>query len=377
MKKKWYIGLMTGTVLDGNIDIALLRTDGEYIEEFGPYALIPYSHSTRVLLEKTLDAAQLWKFDKKEPDIFAQTEVAITGSQTKAIQEFIKTSKIDINDIAGVGFHGQTVLHRAPSKSLIGATRQLGDGQAMADQLGIPVVYDFRTNDIKTGGQGAPLCPIYHAALLKKIDAGPDTAFLNLGGVGNLTWQSKDHEIFAFDTGPANAPINDWIKHFNKGEMDKDGEIAASGSVNENELKKMLQDPYFKKSPPKSLDRFDFSYTMVDGMSLEDGAATLTAFSAASVEKAINLLPQRPNKLIISGGGRKNPTLMNEISARSEVSIETAESYGWRGDAIEAECFAFLAARKIANLPISFPKTTGVKQPITGGKIAKAKTAQP
>ena len=366
--------MMTGTVLDGNIDIALLRTDGKYIEEFGPYALIPYSRSTRVLLEKTLDAARLWKFDKEEPDIFAQTEVAITRSQTEAIQEFIETSGINIDNIAGVGFHGQTVLHRAPSKSMIGATRQLGDGQSMADQLGIPVVYDFRTDDIKAGGQGAPLCPIYHAALLKKIDAGPDTAFLNLGGVGNLTWQSKDHEIFALDTGPANAPINDWIKHFHKGEMDKDGKIAASGSVDENKLKKMLQDPYFKKSAPKSLDRFDFAYTMVQGMSLENGAATLTAFSAASVEKAINLLPQRPNKLIISGGGRKNPTLMNEISARSEVRIETAESYGWRGDAIEAECFAFLAARKIANLPISFPKTTGVKRPLTGGKIAKAKT---
>ena len=240
----------------------------------------------------------------------------------------------------------------------------------MANALDIPVVYDFRTQDIEEGGQGAPLCPIYHAALLNKIGATSTTAILNLGGLGNLSFYSENYGLIAFDTGPANAPLNDWIKFFNAGDMDVNGTIAATGIVDEDKLEKILEDPYFKLKYPKSLDRFDFSYKLVDGMSLEDGAATLTALVAAAVSKSLDLLPLRPRQLIVSGGGRKNTTMMREISTRANVEVINADQYNWRGDAIEAECFAFLAARSLANLPISYPTTTGVFKPMIGGIIA-------
>ncbi len=367
---RWHIGLMTGTVLDGNIDVALLRTDGQIIEEFGYYNLIPYDEEIKDLLIKAIDEARIWNFNGPEPELFSKTEAALTNSQIAAVQKCIKLSGLDKNKIGAIGFHGQTVLHKPPSKSSKGKTRQLGDGQKMANKLGIPVVYDFRTKDIKEGGQGAPLCPIYHSALLKKIGAAPTTAILNLGGLGNLSCYSEKYGLIAFDTGPANAPINDWVKSFNIGQMDLDGEIAARGKVDENKLAAILNDPYFKVSFPKSLDRFDFSYKIVEDMSLEDGAATLTALVGASVGKGLDLLPIRPTQLIVSGGGRKNPTMMQEISSRAYIDIRTADKYNWRGDAIEAECFAFLAARTLSNLPISFPKTTGVWKPMTGGIIA-------
>ena len=367
---RWHIGLMTGTVLDGNIDIAFVRTDGKIIEEFGHYDLMPYDEEVKDLLIKTLDEAQIWNFNGPEPEIFSRTEAALTNSQTAAVQKCIKLSEIDENEIGAVGFHGQTVLHRAPRGSLKGATRQLGDGQEMANQLGIPVVYDFRSNDMKEGGQGAPLCPIYHAALLKKIGATSNTAILNLGGLGNLSFSSEEWGLIAFDTGPANAPLNDWIKLSNIGEMDINGDIAAKGKVNESKLSEVLSDPYFEMSFPKSLDRFGFSHRIAQGMSIEDGAATLTALAAAAVAKGIDLLPVRPTQLIVSGGGRKNFTMMREISIRANIKVETADKYNWRGDAIEAECFAFLAARTLANLPISYPKTTGVAEPMVGGVIA-------
>jgi anhydro-N-acetylmuramic acid kinase len=370
MKMRWYIGLMTGTVLDGNVDVAFLRTDGKIIEEFGYYNLMPYDEKVKDLIIKAIDEAQIWNFNGPEPEIFSKTEAALTNSQTVAVQRCIKLSGIDENEIEAVGFHGQTVLHRAPNKSSKGKTRQLGDGQTMANKLGIPVVYDFRTNDMKEGGQGAPLCPIYHAALLKKIGETSNTAILNLGGLGNLSFSSEECGLIAFDTGPANAPLNDWIKLSNIGEMDVNGEIAAKGKVNESKLSEVLADPYFEISFPKSLDRFSFSHRIAEGMSIEDGAATLTALAAAAVAKGVDLLPVRPKQLIVSGGGRKNLTMMQEISIRANIKVEAADKYNWRGDAIEAECFAFLAARTLANLPISYPKTTGVAEPMVGGIIA-------
>ena len=246
MKTRWYIGLMTGTVLDGNVDVAFLRTDGKIIEEFGYYNLMPYDEKVKDLIIKAINEAQIWNFNGPEPEIFSKTEAALTNSQTVAVQRCINLSGIDENEIEAVGFHGQTVLHRAPNKLSKGKTRQLGDGQTMANKLGIPVVYDFRTNDISEGGQGAPLCPIYHAALLKKIGATSTTAILNLGGLGNLSCYSEKYDLIAFDTGPANAPVNDWIKSFNLGQMDIGGEIAVRGKVDECKLAEILNDPYFE-----------------------------------------------------------------------------------------------------------------------------------
>ncbi|WP_182085564.1 anhydro-N-acetylmuramic acid kinase [Aureimonas sp. ME7] len=367
----WSIGLMTGTVLDGNVDIAMLCTDGETIHEFGPTLLAPYPKDIRPLLKDTLAAAARWNFDGPEPAIFRTAEQALTAAQSEAVAAFLEDEGLPAGDVGVVGFHGQTVLHRAPSPERKGATRQLGDGQAMANRLGIPVVFDFRSRDVEAGGQGAPLAPIYHRALLAKIGAGEETAFLNLGGVANITWVAADGAMHAFDTGPANAPLNDWIHAHTGGEMDRDGAIASEGRVDEVRLARLLEHPYLTKPYPKSLDRNDFTARMAEGLSLADGAALLTAFTAAAVGKALDLLPVRPKRLVVGGGGRRNPYLMSEITKRSGAEAVNADALGLRGDAIEAECFAFLAVRVLKGLPISFPSTTGAPEPLTGGHIAR------
>ncbi|MHA6692627.1 anhydro-N-acetylmuramic acid kinase [Devosia sp. A449] len=366
----WTIGLMTGTVLDGNIDIAMLKTDGEIIERFGPYTLAPYSAEVRALLEETLAQARQWNFTGPEPEIFARAEDALTRAQSKAVLDFAAANNMQMSDIGTVGFHGQSVLHRAPQPTRIGDTRQLGNGTLMHQLLGTRVVYDFRSADVRAGGQGAPLAAAYHQALLRGLDTSGDTAVLNLGGVANITWWDGAERLIAFDTGPANAPLNDFVKANGQGEMDRDGVLGARGTVDEARLARLLEHPYLTVPAPKSLDRFDFSSSMADGLDLETGAATLTAFTAAAVGKALDLLPQRPKRLIVAGGGRHNPTLMKMLAERAGVEAVNADSVGWRGDAVEAECFAFLAARVLRGLPISFPTTTGVPEPMTGGQIA-------
>ncbi|WP_025091180.1 anhydro-N-acetylmuramic acid kinase [Brucella intermedia] len=370
MQPIWAVGLMTGTVLDGNIDVALLKTEGETVTEFGAYALKPYPRWIRDLLEQAQAEARIWNFEGPEPKVFAEAEEALTRAQSAAVRELVEESGLSMADIGVVGFHGQTVLHRAPQTGRIGDTRQLGDGRLMSELLGTKVAYDFRTADIRAGGQGAPLAAIYHAALLRSVDPSGNTAILNLGGVGNITWWDGGDALVAFDTGPANAPINDFVKARGLGEMDRDGALAAKGSVDEARLTELLKHPYLAAPYPKSLDRFDFTYAMADGLDEEDGAATLTAFTTAAVGKALDLLPRRPQRLAVSGGGRRNPTMMRMLVERAKVELVPVETLGWRGDAVEAECFAFLAVRVLRGLPISFPSTTGVPKAMTGGKLA-------
>ncbi|ALN73999.1 anhydro-N-acetylmuramic acid kinase [Aureimonas sp. AU20] len=366
----WAIGLMTGTVLDGNVDIAMLRTDGETIEEFGPTLLAPYRRDIRPLLKETLAEAAEWGFKGAEPEIFGEAERALTLAQAEAVASLMEDEGVSAGDIGVVGFHGQTVLHRARSPERLGATRQLGDGELMAQKLGIPVVYDFRSADVAAGGQGAPLAPLYHRALLRRIGAGEETAFLNLGGVANVTWVADDGTMQAFDTGPANAPLNDWMGRRMGAEMDRDGQFAAKGHVDEARLEQLLANPYCVRPYPKSLDRNDFSANMAEGLSTEDGAALLTAVTAGMVGRALDLLPRRPTRIVVAGGGRRNPVLMREIARRARVEVEDADALGLRGDTVEAECFAYLAVRSLRGLPISYPTTTGVPEPMTGGRLA-------
>lgn len=370
MQPIWAVGLMTGTVLDGNIDVALLKTDGETIAEFGAYALKPYSRSIRDLLEQAQAEARIWNFEGPEPAVFAEAEEALTRAQSAAVRELVEESGLSMTEIGVVGFHGQTVLHRAPQADRLGDTRQLGDGRLMSELLGTKVAYDFRTADIRAGGQGAPLAAVYHAALLRSADDSGNTAILNLGGVGNITWWDGGDALVAFDTGPANAPLNDFMKSRGLGEMDRDGALAAKGSVDEARLARLLQHPYLTAPYPKSLDRFDFTDAMADSLNDADGAATLTAFTTSAVGKALDILPRRPRRLAVSGGGRRNPTMMRMLVERAKVELVPVETLGWRGDAVEAECFAFLAVRVLRGLPISFPSTTGVPKPMTGGKMA-------
>ncbi|SDY77392.1 anhydro-N-acetylmuramic acid kinase [Citreimonas salinaria] len=376
MDPVWTVGLMTGTVLDGNIDVALLRTDGERVAEFGPYTLAPYDRETRDLLTACLARARAWAFDGPEPAIFAEAEERITRAQSEAVRALVEEAGLSMDRIAAVGFHGQTVLHRAPEAGRRGETRQLGDGRLMAGILGTRVVYDFRSGDMEAGGQGAPLSAVYHGALLDQLDTDGRTAVLNLGGVANVTARDAGGELVAFDTGPANAPINDFVSHLGLGEMDRDGALAAAGRVDEARLMAQLEHPYLGRPYPKSLDRFDFGYDWALGLSPEDGAATLTAFTASAVGRALDLLPVRPPRLIVCGGGRHNPTLLRMLERYAEVRAEKAEAVGWQGDAIEAQCFAFLALRRLRGLPATFPGTTGVPEPMPAGRVAAEPDAE-
>ena len=374
--RRWAVGLMTGTVLDGEIDVALLATDGEAVEAFGPAALVPYEAAVLRLLEESVADARAWGFEGAEPASFARATAALTAAQSVAVASVLEAHGIAAEAVDVVGFHGQTVLHRAPTGGRHGRTRQLADGAAMARDLGIDVVTDFRTSDMAHGGQGAPLAPIYHRALLDRLGRTETAAFLNLGGVANITSAAGDR-LIAFDTGPANAPINDLLRARTGAAMDVDGAIAASGSVDEPLLARLLRHPYFAAPYPKSLDRFDFPATMVDSLGTADGAATLTAFAAGAIAKALELLPTRPRELVVGGGGRRNPALMRELAGRTLLEVIDADALGLRGDMIEAECFALLAVRARRGLPLSFPTTTGVPRPLTGGVLHSAPQPQP
>jgi anhydro-N-acetylmuramic acid kinase len=265
------------------------------------------------------------------------------------------------------GFHGQTILHEPEA----GRTRQLGDGALLAAETGLDVICDFRGRDMAEGGQGAPFAPLYHAALAADLEK--PLAVLNLGGVGNLTWIGpEDDAILAFDTGPGNALIDDWAERHLGRPIDEDGALARAGTVDEAALSRLLADPYFELVPPKSLDRDAFDSAPLGGLAPADGAATLTAFTAAAVAAARAHLPASPKRWLVTGGGRHNPALMAALAGRLAVPVEPVEAVGWQGDALEAQAFAYLALRSLDGLPLSLPGTTGVAKPTTGGVLHRA-----
>lgn len=362
----WCVGLMTGTALDGEIDLAALRTDGRTVAEIGPAGAAPYDPAVMDLLRAAQAAARDWGFDGPEPAVFAEAEAALTAAQADAVTAFARAHGLSP---ALIGFHGQTVLHRPAAPGRPGATRQLGDGALMAARTGIETIFDFRSADVAAGGQGAPLAPAYHAALLGRLGAGAETAMLNLGGVGNLTW-TDGAAVVGFDTGPANAPLDDLARRVTGAAMDRDGALAAAGRVDEARLAGWLRHPFFARPYPKSLDRDDFGVGLAAGLAPPDAAATLTALAAAAVGRALDLLPARPRRVVVCGGGRRNPALMRALADRAGAEPVDADALGLRGDAVEAECFAFLAARSARGLPISFPATTGAPAPLTGGRRA-------
>lgn len=362
---------MSGTSLDA-VDMAVLDTDGETIQGFGPAGERKLSAATRALVEHATADARVWPWDAPEPDTFGPAARAVAYEHLAAAQSFLAEHGLSAADLDLAGFHGQTVWHEPPGRTRPeGRTVQLGEAQILADGLGLPVVYDFRTADVAAGGQGAPLAPAYHAARARASGLEPPVAVLNLGGVGNVTLIGPDDEIVAFDTGPANGMIDLWVQARTPHRFDQGGALAAAGRAHEPVLKAYLSHHYFSAQGAKSLDRYDFTLDGVQHLSLEDGAATLTAFAAQTVAIALTGARHRPHSLIVSGGGRHNPVLMDAIRERTGMSVINADDLGWRGDAIEAEAFAYLAARALRGLPISFPGTTGIARPMTGGRIAR------
>ncbi len=355
------IGLMSGTSLDG-IDAALIETDGENHSRPIAFRSEPYSEQARQQLQEVTALALTYEKPRPSPEIVAATEM-LTRRHLLAIHQLVASAGVPLDHVKVVGFHGQTVAHR-PDR---GWTWQIGDGEAMAAALKVPVVADFRSADVAAGGQGAPLLPVYHRALL--ADAGLPVAVLNLGGVGNITFVGTDGSLVAFDTGPANGLVDDWMVAEMGKSYDAGGAFAAHGDIDRAVLATMLDNPWFDLPPPKSLDRADFTIAPARGLSAVDGAATLTAFTAATVALALRHLPDRPNRLIVAGGGRHNATMMAMLADACEMPVEPIETLGQNGDATEAEGFAYMAVRHLKGLPISFPRTTGVPQPLTGGRL--------
>ena len=375
----WAVGLMTGTVLDGEIDVALLRSDGESVFELGPFYTHQYSNATQDVIRAAVDDASLWNFSGDLPTSFALAETELTLEQSAAVRAAVANASLSMSDISVVGFHGQTVLHRPSTESLSnnkhGRTLQLGDGERMARETGLTVVHNFRSADMRQGGQGAPLAPVYHQALMRAAGMDKGATIVNLGGISNLTWWDQQQGLIAFDAGPANAPIDDWVRKKGHGSFDRGGDLGLNGCVDENRLLSVMQYSYFTDPFPKSLDRQDFEnviQSVTTGLALNDGAALLAAVCASAIDKGLALLPEWPERLILCGGGRHNRAIRQEIAVRTGCKVLLAEDVGWRGDAIEAECFAFLAERVLRSLPTSFPSTTGCRQSVCGGKVSRA-----
>ncbi|TPD63254.1 anhydro-N-acetylmuramic acid kinase [Emcibacter nanhaiensis] len=362
------VGLMSGTSLDG-VDAALLLTDGVTTEPFGHPVHIPYSREIQNLLHEGLATARLHGKPVTSDPKIRHVEEILTEHHIIAVKDLLSDNGLKSKEIEVIGFHGQTLLHR-PAE---GWTWQIGDGQAMADTLQIPVVSDFRSNDVAAGGQGAPLVPIYHLAHIAGRPGNATLAIVNIGGVANITWIAASRapeDLISCDSGPGNALLNDWIARNTGEDCDQDGGYARQGTVDEALLAQWMADDYFRQAPPKSLDRNSFTVPGLDKLSLEDGAATLTAFTAQAIADTLKLFPKHPESCFICGGGRHNPVMMEEVERRiSPALISPVESIGWHGDFIEAEAFAFLAVRRLKNLPISFPGTTGVNRPMPGGVI--------
>lgn len=357
------IGLMSGTSMDG-IDAALIRTDGaSAVEPISKFA-IPYSAKFRNELRGVLGG-------KGSVDGVAE---ALTRSHADAIKALLKASNLSPDGVDVVGFHGHTILHEPENRR----TWQIGDAALLASLVGIDVVADFRTDDVAAGGEGAPFAPIFHAAVAPHEQP---VCVLNMGGVANVTWidtsaSPVDETVFdhmlAFDTGPASAMIDDWVAEHYGVPFDRDGAIAAGGTVDQACLAGLMANTYFDRLPPKSLDRDAFSAVPLKGLSPADGAATLTAFTVASIARAQAHLPSAPRRWIVTGGGRHNGFLMRALGQALEAPVVSAEDVGLDGDVLEAQAFAYMAVRSLRDMPLSGPSTTGAPKPLTGGHLYRA-----
>lgn len=352
-------GAMSGTSLDG-VDVSVLWTDGVDFETTDRSAFRAYTNDEQQILRAALGK---WT----GPEVDAATEV-VQAAHLEVLQDF--------RDCDLIGFHGQTLAHEPRGRG----TLQVGDGVALAEALSVPTVWDFRTADVQFGGEGAPLAPFFHFACAKKIEAHAPIVFLNLGGVGNVTWvdpsfaaAEQEGSLLAFDTGPANAPINDFMLLKTGAAFDKDGATARQGEVELGALELFLQEAYFARVPPKSLDRNDFSEMvgLVSELSVEDAVATLTAMSAAAVAQGIGHCPAPASQVLVTGGGRHNPVLMDMLSVSLDCPVAPVEAVGLNGDMLEAQAFAYLAARVARGLPTTSPATTGVMALVGGGTLSE------
>lgn len=361
------LGLMSGTSLDG-VDIALIETDGRQIKALGPSGYRRYTEPERRLLRQALSEAVNLRERHARPGILAEAERVVTIAHAETVAAFIGQNRMLPEDIDIVGFHGQTVLHRPEQRMTV----QIGDAPALARMIRIPVMHDFRAADVEAGGQGAPFVPVYHRALTQSLEREGPITVVNIGGVSNVTYIDGANTLIACDTGPGNALIDDFMMRKLNQPFDTEGRLAAQGRADEAWIARALELPFFALPPPKSLDRNDFASLRLSDMPLADSAATLTAFTAAAIARIVPLLPRPPKSWIVCGGGARNLTMLRMLRERlASAMVQAAGTVGWSSDALEAQAFGFLAVRGLKGLPLSYPATTGVPMPMTGGIIAR------
>jgi anhydro-N-acetylmuramic acid kinase len=349
MEPVWALGLMSGTSLDG-VDAAWLLTNGQEIMDVGGGVTVPYPTPLREKIRTILG-------QKERTQEIRVVEHELTLFHGEVVRQAQKFQAFDL-----IGFHGQTIFHVPPQ------TVQIGNGNLLAEDIGVDVVCDFRSEDVAKGGQGAPLVPVFHQAM---VEEDYPLAVVNIGGVANMTWIQKGRPLIACDTGPGGALLDDWILQKTGQLYDRDGQWCSKGKVDRGIVESWLTHPYFAKAAPKSLDRNDFVTYLkdIDGLSLEDGAATLAELTARALIESLNQMPGKPHKIYVAGGGRRNHHLMNRLARLASCPVDSVETLDWNGDFLEAYAFAYLAVRVKAGLPTSFPTTTGVAHPVCGGRI--------
>lgn len=354
------IGLMSGTSLDG-IDAALIRTDGREIVEPRGFVTLPYDPDLRDILRDCLGLRE----DKGGKVAKAAREMTLAHADT--VRELLAETGERVENIDFIGFHGQTLTHDPANRF----TWQIGDCGLLAKETGIDTVGDFRSADIAAGGQGAPFLPLYHRARAVANALPLPLAILNVGGVANVTWigAGGDDRILAFDTGPGVALVDDYVFERTGKSFDRDGAMASGGVAQADLLKIWLRNPWFDRTPPKSLDRNAWDVSAVGVLAENDAVATLTAFTAHAARRALEHFPTPPGRWLVCGGGRRNKALMDHLRGALNAPVDPVEAVGWNGDAIEAEGFGYLAVRSILGLPLSLPQTTGVPAPMPGGKL--------
>lgn len=361
------IGLMSGTSLDG-VDVALIETDGKAVRSFGPSGYRAYTEQERSVLRQALSEATHLSQRDARPGMLVEAERMVTIAHAEAVASFTAQNHISREAIDIVGFHGQTVLHR-PAQQM---TVQIGDAGALARAIHLPVMHDFRAADVAAGGQGAPFVPVYHRALAQGLERAGPIVVVNIGGVSNITYIDGSDILMACDTGPGNALLDDFMFRTTGQAFDCEGRLAGQGEVDETWVARGLRHPFFALPPPKSLDRNDFAALMLHDVAPADGAATLTAFTAAAIAAIVPLLPKPPQSWVVTGGGARNLTMLRMLRDRlAPATVAPAGALGWSADAMEAQAFAFLAARGLKGLPLSYPGTTGVPIPMTGGVMAR------
>ena len=364
------IGLMSGTSCDG-VDASIIKSDGENEVHFIGNYFLPYEETVKSRIRSLKEKINLISDIEKNMSDLNNLKKEITFIHAKIVDLIIEKFELNKSEIDLIGFHGHTIFHSFKDKK----TKQIGDGRLLSQITGLNIVYNFRENDIRNGGQGAPLVPIFHKLLQIKLRLKIPLVFLNIGGISNLTHLDKDKKMTSFDTGPGNFLIDKilQIKSNDKIQFDEDGKIAFEGNVNRNILDSYLNDPYYEFSPPKSLDVNDFSLSPLRSLSLEDSVATLSELTSITIVNALNFFSSKPIEIILCGGGRKNKYIFERIKKLSNIKISNIDNYKINGDFIESQAFAYLAIRSFLKKPITFPETTGVIRPISGGDFIELK----